>query len=258
MSITRGLSHSKHFVTVKTLGLKLRLELETESLNTLTTDTRPHFLIHQLPTCKGVSYKLHTTLNQSCHTQVYLSHLWRLKSDNTAKSKPHHCTHCLWQHAVLHTAWYTSIATLCLWQHAVIRTAWYTSTATLWHTASVLVTICSHPHWLIYNLQTRIATHAVIHTAWHTSTDTHCLLVSNATTYSHPHYLIYASIAMHSLPQPWRSTPCLQQIMSNVKWILLKNSTQLREVKRNLNNDHGGFKLGERWQTVCLLILPQQ
>ena len=75
MSITRGLSHSKHFVTVKTLGLKLRLELETESLNTLTTDTRPHFLIHQLPTCKGVSYKLHTTLNQSCHTQVYLSHL---------------------------------------------------------------------------------------------------------------------------------------------------------------------------------------
>ena len=250
MSITCGCSHSQHFVTDNPAWAWDQAPQHSHNWHkTLFPDSS---VVHLQRGCIQTAH----------HPQSVMSHTGVPQLPVKTEK---------WQHCkVLATPLHSQLVTTCSPPHCLRHK----------YSHTLLVITCSHPHCLTHmysntvthcfsdcdnmqsstltDKQTCIATHAVICTAWHTITDTHCLLVSNETTYSHPHYLIYTSIATHSLPQPWRSTPCLQQIVSNVKWILLKNSTLLREVKRNLNDEHGGFKLRERWQTACLLILPQQ
>ena len=192
MSIICGLSHSQHFVTDNPAWAWD--QAPQHSHNWHKTPFPDSSVVHLQRGCIQTAHR-----PQSCHTQVYLSYLWRLKSDNTAVlATPLHSllvTTCSPPHCLIHKHMQSSTLpdtqvqqhsdTLLqwLWQHAVIHTAWYTSTATQWHTASVIVTTCSHPHCLIHkysntvthcfsdcdnmqsstltDIQTCIATHAV-------------------------------------------------------------------------------------------------
>ena len=151
MSIICGLSHSQHFVTDNPAWAWD--QAPQHSHNWHKTPFPDSSVVHLQRGCIQTAHR-----PQSCHTQVYLSYLWRLKSDNTA---------------VLATPLHSLLVTTCSPPHCLIHK----------YSHTLLVTTCSHPHCLIHkysntvthcfsdcdnmqsstltDIQTCIATHAV-------------------------------------------------------------------------------------------------